>query len=189
MSETIFPLHDPMCFWYPLLDDAASDTSVSTSGCSSLVPHVDKADHREKLSKFNLDRLSGQLRISFIEWAIRAGAQGFFSRFFIWGRKYFSSRRSPLRTPEDGGGGNGELGKNFHWSQKNHLERKLGIAREKTWGQLQCSILAKKVTCTCACNFKMLHAHDLGCMHTWCRWWITAQNVGLCCTLQCTPLP
>lgn len=43
----------------PVLDkDDASDTSVSTSGCSSLVPHVDKVDHREKLSKKNLDRLS-----------------------------------------------------------------------------------------------------------------------------------
>ncbi|XP_030838604.1 nuclear pore complex protein Nup153 [Strongylocentrotus purpuratus] len=38
--------------------DDASDTSVSTSGCSSLVPHVDRIDHREKLSKKNLDRLS-----------------------------------------------------------------------------------------------------------------------------------
>ncbi|XP_071483553.1 uncharacterized protein [Diadema antillarum] len=43
----------------PILDkDDASDTSVSTSGCSSLIPHVDKIDHREKLSKKNLDRLS-----------------------------------------------------------------------------------------------------------------------------------
>ncbi|XP_041483959.1 nuclear pore complex protein Nup153-like [Lytechinus variegatus] len=38
--------------------DDASDTSVSTSGCSSLVPHVDRVDHKEKLSKKNLDRLS-----------------------------------------------------------------------------------------------------------------------------------
>ena len=29
----------------------------------------------------------------------------------------------------------------------------------------QCSILAKKVTCTCACNFKNLYAHNLVYMH------------------------
>ena len=29
----------------------------------------------------------------------------------------------------------------------------------------QCSILAKKVTCTCPCNFKKIHAHNLVYMH------------------------
>ena len=30
---------------------------------------------------------------------------------------------------------------------------------------VQCSILAKKVTCTCACNFKKLHTHNLVYLH------------------------
>lgn len=38
--------------------DDDTDSSVSTSGCSSLLPHVDRADHKEKLAQSNLDQLS-----------------------------------------------------------------------------------------------------------------------------------
>ncbi|PIK44000.1 putative nuclear pore complex protein [Apostichopus japonicus] len=38
--------------------DDETDSSVSTSGCSSLLPHVDRADHKEKIAKSNLEQLS-----------------------------------------------------------------------------------------------------------------------------------
>lgn len=46
--------------------DDETDSSVSTSGCSSLLPHVDRADHKEKIAKSNLEQLSGEFYVACI---------------------------------------------------------------------------------------------------------------------------
>ena len=43
--------------------------------------------------------------------------------------------------------------------------RNSSVEVKRKFRVVQCSISAKKVACTCACNFKKLHAHNLVYMH------------------------